>query len=107
MLPILFLCRPVVFVGLALCLEIVQLYIGFANSSIDRPVKLLKGFDKINLAVGEVQTVQFEVEMSDLSWYDPESKQWKLEEMLYEIYVGPSSDQNRLLIDSFEIKQEI
>ena len=87
--------------------EIVQLYIGFANSSIDRPVKLLKGFDKIKLAAGEAQTVQFEVEMSDLSWYDPESKQWKLEEMSYEIYVGPSSDRNRLLIDSFEIKQEI
>ena len=87
--------------------EIVQLYIGFANSSIDRPVKLLKGFDKIKLAAGETQTVRFEVEMSDLSWYDPESKQWKVEEMHYEIYVGPSSDRNRLLIDSFEIKQEI
>lgn len=87
--------------------EIVQLYIGFANSSIDRPVKLLKGFDKIKLAAGETQTIYFEVEMTDLSWYDPESKQWKVEEMNYEIYVGPSSDQNRLLIDSFEIKQEI
>ncbi len=72
--------------------EIVQLYVGFKNSSIDRPVKLLRGFDKIGLEPGETKTVELEVNIQDLAWYDPEAKEWKVEEMEYELYVGASSE---------------
>lgn len=82
--------------------EVVQLYVGFANSEIDRPVKILKGFDKIALQPGGTRTVEFEIELDELAWYDPESKTWKTEKMAYEIYVGPSSDESRLLKGSFE-----
>ena len=85
--------------------EIVQLYVGFKNSSIDRPVKLLRGFDKIRLEQGETKTVEFEVTIQDLAWYDPEVKQWKVEEMEYELYVGPSSETGRLMTDSFHVNE--
>ena len=81
--------------------EIVQLYVGFKNSSIDRPVKLLRGFDKIGLKPGETKTVALEVNIEDLAWYDPEAKQWKIEEMEYELYVGGSSAEKDLIVDSF------
>ena len=81
--------------------EIVQLYVGFKNSSVDRPVKLLRGFDKIKLQPGETKVVWFEVKTEDLTWYDPTVKQWKVEEMEYELYVGGSSTEKDLVMDSF------
>ena len=83
--------------------EIAQLYVGFKNSSIDRPVKLLRGFDKISLEAGGTKTVEFEVDIEDLAWYDPEVKEWKIEEMEYELYVGSNSDEESLLIDTFSV----
>jgi len=82
---------------------VVQLYIGFRNSKIDRPVKLLRGFDKIGLAPGETKIVDFEVSSEDLAWYDPEAKTWKIEAMEYELYIGASSDQSMLLTDTFSV----
>ncbi len=84
--------------------EVVQLYVGFANSEIDRPVKLLKGFDKIAIEPGESRTVEFQIDLEELAWYDPESKTWKIEEMEYEVFIGPSSDEDSLLKSSFSIE---
>ena len=82
---------------------VVQLYIGFRNSKIDRPVKLLRGFDKIGLEPGEMKIVDFEVRSQDLAWYDPEAKTWKIEAMEYELYIGASSDEAMLLTDTFTV----
>jgi len=84
--------------------EVVQLYVGFANSEIDRPVKLLKGFDKIAIEPGESRAVEFQIDLEELAWYDPESKSWKIEEMDYAIFVGPSSDEDNLLKSGFSIE---
>lgn len=84
--------------------EVVQLYVGFSNSSIDRPVKLLRGFEKVYLEPGETRQVEMEVLVDDLSWYDPQDKTWKIEEMAYEVFVGPSSDSKHLLRGTFEIE---
>jgi beta-glucosidase len=81
--------------------EIVQLYIGFKNSSVDRPVKLLRAFDKVLLRAGESKTVELEVSIKDLAWYDPEIKEWKIEEMEYELFVGSSSNMEDLIEASF------
>jgi beta-glucosidase len=81
--------------------EIVQLYIGFKNSSVDRPVKLLRAFDKVLLRAGESKTVELEVSIKDLAWYDPEIKEWKIEEMEYELFVGSSSNKEDLIEASF------
>jgi beta-glucosidase len=84
--------------------EVVQLYIGFSESQVDRPVKLLRGFKKISLQPGETQAVNFVVSVNDLSWYDPDSSSWQIESMEYEVFVGGSSVTKNLLADTFAIK---
>ncbi len=77
--------------------EAVQLYIGFENSAVDRPVKLLKCFDKVRLEPGEKKRVALTVKHEDLAWYNPRFKKWELEAMEYTVYVGGSSQQADLL----------
>ena len=81
--------------------EVVQLYIGFENSSVDRPVKLLRGFEKVFLQVGETQRVRFEIKPEDLTWYNPEKNGWEIEEMDYQLYIGSSSAAEDLKSASF------
>jgi beta-glucosidase len=84
--------------------EVVQLYIGFSESEVDRPVKLLRGFKKISLQPGETRTVNFIVSVNDLSWYNPDSSSWQVESMEYEVFVGGSSVTKNLLVDAFIVK---
>ena len=51
--------------------------------SVDRPVKLLRGFAKVALAPGETKTVPLSVAVKDLAWYDAEKKAWRVEPMTY------------------------
>ena len=81
--------------------EVVQLYIGFKNSGVDRPVKLLRGFQKVELQPGETAQVKFEIPTEDLTWYNPETGQWEIEEMEYELYLGSSSAEADLSSSTF------
>nr|WP_299338014.1 glycoside hydrolase family 3 C-terminal domain-containing protein [Allomuricauda sp.] len=85
--------------------EVVQLYVGFANSSVDRPVKLLRDFEKVHIGPNETKTIRLEVAVKDLAWYNPKKKNWEIEEMEYELYVGSSSSQEDLLQTTFSIKK--
>ena len=84
--------------------EVAQLYIGFSNSKIDRPVKSLKGFQKILLQPNETKTVLFEVNVDDLAYYDAETKSWKTELMQHEIFAGKSSAEKDLLKEIFTLE---
>ncbi len=86
--------------------EVAQLYVGFEASAVDRPVKLLRDFAKVDLAPGETRTVALTVPTGELRWYDPEAKQWRLEEMEYGVLVGPSSRPADLLRASFRVAGE-
>jgi beta-glucosidase len=81
--------------------EVVQLYIGFPHSAIDRPHKLLRGFEKVPLAPGETKTVRFRVPSAALAYWDPETKEWRVEPVVHAVYVGGSSRQADLLAASF------
>jgi beta-glucosidase len=83
--------------------EVVQLYIGFEGSRIERPIKLLRGFERVALRPGETRTVRFAVPASDLAWYDPERKAWQVERMTYDVLIGPSSQKASLLRSSFRV----
>ncbi|MFX0135987.1 MAG: glycoside hydrolase family 3 C-terminal domain-containing protein, partial [Candidatus Hodarchaeota archaeon] len=83
--------------------EIIQMYVGYINSSIDRPIKDLKGFGKLKLQVGETKRITLELNASDLAYYDQESYEWKIEEIEYIVYVGPSSKNQDLLSTTFKI----
>lgn len=75
--------------------EIVQLYIGDDESSLERPVKELKGFRKVSLRPGQTERVTFEINDDMLKYYDPERGGWILEEGAFTAYVGAASDDIR------------
>jgi beta-glucosidase len=83
--------------------EAAQLYVGLENSSVDRPVKILKGFAKVFLRPGEMQSVSITVKHDDLAWYNPDRKGWEIEQMEYTLYVGPSSKPEELLKAGFRV----
>jgi len=85
--------------------EVIQLYIEDVASSVKRPKKELKGFEKILLEVGETKEVKFQVDESMLSFYDVESKKFKAELGKFIIHIGSASDDIRLTKE-FELVKE-
>ena len=83
--------------------EVVQLYVGFPNAELDRPVKLLRGFAKITLSMGERKTVRFTVRARDLAYFDPMNSIMRVELAVHEVLVGGSSRAADLLRASFRI----
>ncbi len=71
--------------------EVVQLYIADMVSSIDRPVKELKRFQKVSLNPGEQKTVEFTIDEKCLQFFDPAGKRWTAEKGDFELQVGGSS----------------
>jgi beta-glucosidase len=80
--------------------EVVQMYIGFKHSSMDRPVKLLRGFARVELDPGQSRTVELSCPLNKLEWYNPRVPGFELEHMEYEIYIGTSSADQDLLAGS-------
>ena len=71
--------------------EVAQCYVGFPGSAVDRPVKLLRGFERITIEPGESATVSFTLSPRDLAYYDVASKSWRIENIRYAFYVAASS----------------
>ena len=76
--------------------EVVELYVRDVDSTVDRPMRELKGFARIELDPGEVATVTFELGAAALAFYDEQSKAWVVEPGRFEIHVGASSRDLRL-----------
>ena len=73
------------------------------QATLQRPVKELKGFAKVALQAGEVQTIEFELNERALSFYNPDRKQWVAEPGVFEVLIGSSSRDIRLKA-KFELK---
>ena len=76
--------------------EVVQVYVGFEHSAVDRPVKQLRGFQRVSLKAGEEKVVEIVTPLEKLKWYNPVYREWQLEHMEYPIYVGSSSAEEDL-----------
>ncbi|MBI9049105.1 MAG: glycoside hydrolase family 3 C-terminal domain-containing protein [Anaerolineaceae bacterium] len=83
--------------------EVVQFYVGFEHSKVDRPKKLLRGFKKVELDPGETAAVEIQCPIDSLRWYNPQTRNWELEGMLYQAYIGSSSRVEDLLEGSFHL----
>ena len=70
--------------------EVVQVYAGYENSRVDRPLRQLCGFRRVSLAPGEEKAVEIAVPLEKLKWYNPVYRTWELEAMDYTIFVGSS-----------------
>ena len=83
--------------------EVVQLYIGDEQSSLPRPVKELKGFQKVSLNPGQTRTVTFEITPGMLHYNDDAKGAWVAEPGAFTAYVGAASDDIRGTVE-FELK---
>jgi beta-glucosidase len=83
--------------------EVVQLYISDVVSSVTRPVKELKGFEKVMLDPGQKKNVEFTIKHEELSFLDQNLKRI-VESGMFSVMIGSSSDNIRLK-GEFEVSE--
>jgi beta-glucosidase len=83
---------------------VVQLYVGYPEARVERPVKELKGFAKVHLEPGECCRVAFALPARHLAYYLPERKAWGVEPAAYTVLIGPSSAEEDLLHGTFRVE---
>jgi beta-glucosidase len=81
--------------------EVVQLYVHDRVAPTSRPVRELKGFQRVSLAPGEHKTVEFTVKANDLGSYDP-AMHWIVPSGTYDVWVAPDSASG--IQAAFEVK---
>ena len=84
--------------------EVVQLYIRDVAASVTRPVKELKGFQRVTLRPGEKRSVEFILGPEQLGFYDREMR-FAVEPGEFKIMVGTSSADPHELVTSFEVEK--
>lgn len=76
--------------------EIAQLYVHDAEAKEARPLKELKGFDKVTLRPGESKKIEIELEKDAFSYFNAKQNQWVFEKGTFEILIGSSSKELKL-----------
>ncbi|MFI0431474.1 glycoside hydrolase family 3 C-terminal domain-containing protein [Mariniflexile sp. HMF6888] len=79
--------------------EIVQLYVNDEKSSLPRPLKELKGFEKVSLEPGEEKMVSFTLTKEALSYYDDKKNTWIAEPGKFKIMIGASATDIKGTVD--------
>ncbi|GAC1708157.1 MAG: glycoside hydrolase family 3 C-terminal domain-containing protein [Flavisolibacter sp.] len=75
--------------------EVVQLYVHDVVSSVKRPVKELRGFQRISLDTGEKQNLTYSVPADKLAFYDEKTHAFIVEPGMFDIMIGSSSEDIR------------
>ena len=70
---------------------VVQLYIHQRAGSASRPIRQLKGFERISLQPGEKRTVHFTLGRDELQFWSPSEKRWVVEPERFDVWVGEDS----------------
>lgn len=71
--------------------EIAQIYVSKENSGVFRPLKELKGFEKVELNPEEEKTINTSINQNSLKYFDIQKNKWILENGTYNILIGKSS----------------
>lgn len=71
--------------------EVVQIYVGQLNCSVERPVRELKAFARVSLQPGETRTVDLPLGPEAFAFFHPEKKAWTVEPGEFVIEAGASS----------------
>jgi beta-glucosidase len=71
--------------------EVVQLYVTYPGSQVERSNRELKAFAKVMLEPGETQTVEIELPVNSLAYYNVAEAAWALEGLKYGVQIGTSS----------------
>lgn len=83
--------------------EVVQLYIRDLECSVKRPIKELRGFERVSLKPGEKRTVTLVLKGEQLAFYDIEKHDFVVEPGVFDVLVGSSSEDIRCR-EQFEVK---
>ena len=83
--------------------EVVQLYIHQRYGSASRPVRELKGFQRISLGAGESRALQFTLGRLELSYWNAVARDWVLDASTFDIWVG--GDSTAELSTTFEVNE--
>ncbi len=70
--------------------EVVEVFVAVPESKVERHVKELKGFARVELAAGEEKPVEIRVPVAELKYYDEATNSWVLEHTAYDFKVGAS-----------------
>ena len=70
---------------------VAQLYIHQRAGSASRPVRQLKGFQRVSLAAGAKQTLHFTLGPDELQFWSPASKKWVVEPEQFDVWAGGDS----------------
>ncbi len=87
--------------------EVIQLYVSDKESSVIRPVRELKGFEKVSLKAGESKKVMFKLNRRAFAFYSEAAHDWIVEEGDFIISVGSSSRDIRLSDEVFVSSDDI
>ena len=72
--------------------EVVQLYVSYPGSKVERPIKQLKGFKREMIKVGEEKTIIITIPPDELTYWDVDKKQFVVESGTINLMIGGSSD---------------
>jgi len=70
---------------------VAQLYIHQQAGAASRPVRQLKGFERVSLAAGEKKTMTFHLGKDELSYWSAETRRWIVEPEQFDLWVGEDS----------------
>ncbi len=76
--------------------EVLQLYVSFPNSKVERPVKALKGFRRVHIPAGRSMVVVLPLKAEDLRFWDETRHGWVLEKGQVQLMIGAASDDIRM-----------
>jgi beta-glucosidase len=71
--------------------EVIQVYANDVEASVLRPLKELKAFQKVALQAGETKTVELEIPVKELAFFDDSIMDWNLEKGQFKLLIGTSS----------------
>ncbi|MEX2680132.1 MAG: beta-glucosidase [Candidatus Sigynarchaeota archaeon] len=79
--------------------DVVQIYVEDVESSVDRPPRELKGFEKVFVEPGKTRTVKITLDARALSFFDEKKNDWIAEPGTFKIHAGKSSRDIKLTAD--------
>jgi beta-glucosidase len=82
---------------------VAQVYVGDPSAKVKRPVKELKGFEKVRLSPGETRHITVSLDRRSLAWWSDRKNDWEVDPGKFVVFVGDSSENTPLTRD-FQVK---
>ena len=83
--------------------EVVQLYVDFPNTFVERPAPLLKGFARVSLSPGDRKRVSLFIPYEDLKYWDIGVSDWRIEPGRHKFALSPDSSLKNAIWGSCQI----